>query len=490
MSALAGAVGAVVHGRNGRLFLGRQDGFDLGRFTDGTALPPFLLAQWRATLLRRGRELSARGIPYVFMVAPDAPSVHYEDLPEPYSAPYRMAGSVFMEAMGNVPGVTFVHPVNALRAARGGIDVYQPNDSHWTCYGSCVAYRELMAKVLPLVAARMVPWSEIRFTYRSSYGDLGCLSDPEVRADIPVAAFSGHEPVRVLDRSGAQRQTATATRMPGMPAGRVLAFRDSFMTDLSPYLARSFSDLLTLGTTTRVMLDAVNDWDADLVISEVAERRLVAFQTDHQPHRYEWLYMTDYSGEHGQAVLRALNLMPDDPAGAADIIRNEGRRCLANPSFAYSAALVLDAAGDTVAASGFVQSLLASHPGDTAALSLAAKLVLGAGRPGEAVCLLERAVEAAPWNGAYHEMLAYALLQNKCVTQAAGAAETAVKRIEDHANLWYWTAVLREASGRPARALKAVSCALSMDPGNEVYLELWRRLGGRDSRVHSGSQIS
>ena len=82
MSGLAGAVGAVVQGRRGRLFLGRQDGFDLGRFTDGSALPPSLLAQWRATLIRRGEALSARGIPYVFMIAPDAPSVHFEDLPQ------------------------------------------------------------------------------------------------------------------------------------------------------------------------------------------------------------------------------------------------------------------------------------------------------------------------------------------------------------------------------------------------------------------------
>ena len=481
MSALAGTIGAVVRGRNCRLFLGRQDGFDLGRFIDGSALPPFLLEQWRATLLRRGREFSERGIPYLFVVAPDAPSVHYEDLPDQYPAPYRMAGSVFMEAMGTIPGVTFVHPVDVLRAARGGIDVYQRNDSHWTSYGSGVAYRALMSKILPLRAAHVVSSSEVRFTHRLSYGDLGSLCDPELCAEIPVAVFSGPEPERLLDRSGAQRQTTTATRMQGAPAGRVLAFRDSFMTDLSPYLARSFSDLLTVGTTTRVMLDAVDEWRPDLVISEVAERRLIAFQTDHQPHRYKWMYMTDYSGEHGQAVLRALNLMTEDLAAAAAIVRNEGDSCLLDPSHAYSAAVILEAAGDPSAASKFVQSVIESNPHDVAALALASKLVLGAGRAGEAVSFLERAVEAAPWNGAYQELLVYALIQDGRPVQASVAAETALSRIEDHANLWYWASILREASGHVATALEAVSHALVLDPSNGVYLDLSRRLGGQSS---------
>ena len=477
MSALSGAVGSVVRGRNGRLFLGRQDGFDLGRFTDGSALPPSLLAQWRATLARRGRELSARGVHYVFMVAPDAPSVHHEDLPEQYPAPYRMPGSVFMEAMGEIPGVTFVHPVEALRAARGGLDVYQRNDSHWTMFGSGVAYRELMRAITPRLDARVVSPSEVSFTHRSSYGDLGSQMDPEVRAEIPIAAFDGPEPERVLECRGPQRQTATHTRMPSAPRGRVLAFRDSFMTDLSPYLARSFGDLMTFGTTTRVMLDAVDEWRPDVVISEVAERRLVAFQSDHQFHGYGWMYLSDHEGDVGRAVLAALNLMPHDPAAAASVIRDIGPGLHDDPSHAYSAAHVLEAAGDPGAASGFVERIIEARPGDAAALSLAARLVLGAGRAGEAVSFLERAVEAAPWNGAHQELLAYALIQDNRPVEASAAAERALATIDDHANLWYWAGILREASGRSADAAEAASRALALDPCNDAYRALAARVG-------------
>ena len=477
MSTLVGEVSSVVAGRGGRLFLGRQDGFDLGSFTDGSAMPPILLAQWRNTLLRRGKELSARGIPYIFMIVPDAPSVYFEDLPDPYAPPYRMPGAVFLEAMGDIPGVTFVHPVDAMRAARGGIDVYARNDSHWTPFGSGVAYRELMTHILPLRDARLVPPSEVRFSHRWSYGDLGPLSDPELRVEFPFATFSTPEPERLIQRSGAQRQTITATHAPDAPPGRVLVFRDSFMTHLAPYLARSVSNLLTVGTTTRVLLDVVDDWGADLVISEVAERRLLELQTDHQPHSFEWLYMTDYSGEHGQAMLRARNLMDRDPAQAAAIVRTEGDRCLADPLHAYSAAVILEAVGDLSAAKRFVDSILETNPGDTAALALASKLALAAGQAGEAVVFLERAVEAAPWNGTYHELLVYALRDNGRPSEALVAAESALPRIDDHAGLWYWTAILREQFGQAEAALEAVTRALVMDPCNQAYLDLSARLG-------------
>ncbi len=476
MSTLAGEVDAIVEGRSGRLFLGRQAGFDLGRFTDGSAMSPLLLAHWRATLLRRGKELSARGIPYIFMVVPDAPSVYHEELPDQFAPPHRMPGAVFLDAMGDIPGVTFVHPVEAMRAAKGGIDVYARNDSHWTPYGSGVAYRELMAHILPLRDARVVPSSEVRFKHRWSYGDLGALSDPELRVEFPVATFSTPDPERLVQRSGAQRQTVTATHAADAPPGRVLVFRDSFMTHLAPYLARSVSDLLTVGTTTRVMLDVVDDWRADLVISEVAERRLLTFETDHQPHRFEWLYMTDYAGEHGQAMLRARNVMDTDAAQAAAIIRAEGDRCLADPLHAYSAAVILEAAGDPGAAARFVHSVLDTHPGDAAALSLASRLALGAGRPGEAVGHLERAVEAAPWNGVYQELLVYALREDRRSRQALVAAETALLKIEDHAPLWYLAAILREEFGHRETALEAVTRALVMFPDDQAYLDLSARL--------------
>ncbi|MCB8873612.1 tetratricopeptide repeat protein [Acidisoma silvae] len=480
MTALVGAVGAVVEGRGGRLFLGRQEGFDLGRFINGSALPPSLLVQWRATLVRRGRELSSRGIPYVFIIPPDAASIHFEDLPDDYPGPYQTPGQVFLAAMGDIPGVRFVYPVEALRASRGGLEVYQRTDSHWTTFGSGVAYQEIMKVMATSIPCQIIPTSATRFTFRNSFGDLGSQCEPERRSEIPIVSFDGREPDRVLERHGAQRQTTTVTHMPDIPVGRVLAFRDSFMTDLSPYLARSFSDFLTMGTTTRVMLDAVDDWEPDVVISEVAERRLVAFETDHQTHSYDWLYLTDHSGDLGKSVLRALNLLAGgEPVAAADIMQKEEHNLLQNSVHAYSAAVIFEAAGDHAKAAPFAEAALTAAPDSIGALALAARCRLATGRLGEAVKVLSRAVEVAPWNGAIQELYIYSLIQDGQSAVASLVAETALRSIRDHANLWYWAAILREASGQFGEALIAVSSALQLDPNNLAYLDLSNRLHTR-----------
>ena len=221
----------------------------------------------------------------------------------------------------------------------------------------------------------------------------------------------------------------------------------------------------------------MDDWGADTVISEVAERRLVAFETDHQSHRYNWLYMTDHSSGFGRAVLRALNLLAaGDVQAAAALVRAEAAGCMAIPAHAYSAALVLEAAGDHAGAEPFVDRALSADTGDTGAMALAARLRLATGRPAEASRLLARAVEAAPWNGALRELHVYSLIQDGQPLAASVAAEAALSRIRDHANLWYWAAVLREALSHVPQALDAVSHGLALDPENPAYLELSSRL--------------
>ena len=378
--------------------------------------------------------------------------------------------------MGDIPGVRFVYPVDALRSARGGLDVYQLTDSHWTTFGSGVAYRELMRTLAEIIPCHVVPSAAARFTFRNSFGDLGSQCQPEQRSEVPIAVFDGPEPQRVLECFGAQRQTATITHMQSAPTRRVLAFRDSFMTDLAPYLARSFSDLLTVGTTTRVMLDAVDEWGAEVVISEVAERRLVAFETDHTIHRHDWLYLTDHSGDLGKAMLRALNLLATgDVVAAATIVRTE---CSDNPppAHAYSAAIILEAAGDYVHAGFFSDLALAAEPENTAALSLSARIRLATDQATDAVQLLSWAAEGAPWNGAIRELKVYALMQAGQPLAALAEAEDALRIVRDHANLWYWTGILREAAGQLQSGLEAVSRALALDPCNPAYDVLRSRL--------------
>ena len=475
---MLGDVAAVVRGLDGRLFLGRQDGFDLRVFTGGASLPDSCLTQWRATLTRRGKEMQGRGVPYVFFLAPDAPSVCREDLPDGYPREFRSPGSIFLDAMGDIPGVRFVYPVQALREACGGLDVYQKTDSHWTTYGSYVAYRELMRAVASLASCAVVPEDATKFEFRRSYGDLGSQCDPEEQSDIPVVRFSDSEPLRVLDCTGPGRQTGAAFKMPGVANCRALVFRDSFMTDLAPYLARSFSDLLTLGTTARVMLDAVDDWKADIVISEVAERRLISFQTDHVPERHDWMYLTNYSGDAGAALLRAATLMERAPLEASALTEPFEAICLENPVYGFLAGLISEKAGRYPKALLYTSAALALQPNNSAILALRSRLALATQCASEAVRFAQNAVDLAPWNGALVELLVYALLQQGRTQAASDVAEDALLSIIDHANLWYYAAGLRASLGSREAGRTAIARALELDPDNLAYRRQADTLGG------------
>ena len=468
---LRGAVAAVRPGLNGRLFLGQQDGFDLDLFTSGNPFPPGAIDQWRSTLERRGREFLARGIPYVFFLVPDAPSVHPEDLPKSSRTGARSPGEILIEAMGDIPGVTFVFPLDAMRQARGGLDVYKKKDSHWTSFGSFIAYQYLMQRIAPLVPTRQVASRDVSFTTRRSYGDLGSLMDPEEAEDIPVPNIAGEDVQIVRNMAGAGRQTGTEALFTGDgPPTRALCFRDSYMTDLAPYLARSFQRLLTLGTTTRVFFDAVDRWEADIVISQVAERKLIFAESDHQLDDYQSTFGSTFRGPAGGRLLKALLLYKSSPGEAASLIAEDRQVFMDDAVQAYSAALICEAHGDIQAAQAYVAASLALAPDEASTLTLAARIALALGNLKDAVRLSGEAVRIAPFNGYYHEFHVYAQLQDGDGDAALGSVESALMRITDSANLWFWGSLCHDAAGHGARAARCANEALRLQPRNAVYI--------------------
>jgi hypothetical protein len=467
---LRGAISAVRPGLNGRLFLGQQDGFDLDLFTSGNPFPPGVLAQWRSTLERRGREFLTRGVPYVFLLVPDAPSVHCEDLPGGMANGFRSPGEVFLAAMGDIPGVTFVFPLEAMRQARGGLDIYKKKDSHWTTFGSFIAYQDLMRRVGELVPSRQVPARDVSFTMRRSYGDLGALMDPEEAEEIPVPSIAGEDVqvIRILE--GAGRQTGTEALFGGgVPDSRALCFRDSYMTDLAPYLARSFGRFLALGTTTRVFLDAVDQWQADIVISEVAERKLFFPESDHQLDGYQAIYGGNFRSPAGGRLLKALLLYGTEPGAAAALIDADRPVLAEDPVHAYSAALICEANRDMAAAKAYAEASLAHAPDEASTRALAARIALGLGHFKDAVRLSGNAMETAPYNGYYQEFHVYALLQNGEGDAALRVVDQALARITDSANLWFWGSLCHEAAGHGARAARCAEEAFRLQPGNATY---------------------
>ncbi len=472
MGEAKGVIGKVHEGRNGRLFLGKQDGFDLARFASGEIFDAAKLEIWRRTISRRARELAARGVPYFVMIVPDAPSVYPEDLPADLGTRMIPPGQVLMDALQGIDGVTLVYPLKALRDAKGGLEIYKKKDSHWTTFGSYIGYRDLMRHIGRYARHKTLDSASVQFSFRRSYGDLGSMTSPEQSEDVPIPKIAGPGAAILRQMDGVARQTATESVFEGHGAPcRALFFRDSFMTDLAPYVARSFSHVMTIGSTTRMLLDAVDSWGADIVITEVAERKLEFIETDHQLEGYDTMFGAETHSAEAKCLLQARLMLADDPAGALRQIEEHVEVYKHDHRQAFSAAIVYEANGRSDEASDLANSALALSPSQGAYAALAGRTALARGELADAVSLTGRAKDLAAYNGYFHELHAYCLLQNSEPLQALRVIEEALATIDDHPNLHYWASVLHLGARDTQAASTRIQQAISLAPRNSAYDE-------------------
>jgi hypothetical protein len=92
--------------------------------------------------------------------------------------------------------------------------------------------------------------------------------------------------------------------------------------------------------------------------------------------------------------------------------------------------------------------------------------------------LAGEAAMRAPYNGYFHELHTYCLMQDAQPRQALAAAEDALGHIEDHANLWYWASILQEAIGSKRLAADRAQRAHGLDPEHALYTEQVEKLKG------------
>lgn len=487
MLALEGSIQNVVRGKNRRLFLGDQEPFSIQRFTGGAPFSPSELLAWKRTLQRRATEFKRRGIPYVFYITPDAHSIFPEDLPDFIHPSPTTAGEIFLKEMDDVEDVIFVYPRPQLLAAKGGLDLYRKNDSHWTEYGSFIAYGVLIDAMRPHVNLTRIRARDVEFKFRRSFGDLGTLVEPEQVEQIPVATMPRHQAEVVFENEGVGRIQVKETHSLTAEQSRAMFFRDSFMSDQAVYIFRSFSNVLMAGTTTRVYLDAVDDWKPDIVISQVAERRLSLEARDHQLDRFDDTFRMDCGSPHGKLVsLGMLHVDRGDAAGALEQIASLRHDPDLAPGYAFEAAKICAANGDWAGAEALMENARSRRPSHASYQCFAAKIQLALGRCGEALQLARSAVELAPYNGFYQEVYIYSLITAGEYQRAREHANDALSRIFDSGFLWYWGSIAREKAGDIGNAAEAAEQAVALLPNHPPFLDQAEKFRTQ-RRAHAGS---
>jgi hypothetical protein len=272
---------AVVAGRDGWFFYGDDKGVE--DYAQVEPMTPEALANWRSAVTRARDWLRARGIAYVFTIAPDK-HVLYGDEMTPAIArvgDVSRADQLFttLQDMGLAVDVR-----SSLVAAKAAERIYQKTDTHWNDRGAFVAYQGIITAVRGRVPTTPPAWTRGDFepVDRVVEGlDLaGMMGLKRVLREVDLTLVPRRlRRARVVEPAGAsptdeEGRLVTEIDDPRLP--RAVIFRDSFVSHLVPFLSEHFSRAVYLWQ---------NDFDAavveqehpDVVIQEIVGRHLYNF---------------------------------------------------------------------------------------------------------------------------------------------------------------------------------------------------------------------
>ena len=272
---------SVIKGRDGWFFY--ADDKAVEDYVSEDPLTPQALANWRNALVRAERWLRARDIAYVFVIAPDKHVLYPDEMPSTLvRIGEKSRADQFYGNLSDTGGLVDVRP--ALVAARARERIYQKTDTHWNDRGAFVAYQAIVNAARAQAPLIPVPWTRDDFDAVSldvAGKDLaGMMGLKRVLREQDLRLVPRRPRLaRVVEPSGGQPDDEVGrlvTEIPGSTLPRAVIFRDSFASQLAPFLSEHFSRTVYLWQ---------NDFDTEvverehpaLVIQEIVGRHLHNF---------------------------------------------------------------------------------------------------------------------------------------------------------------------------------------------------------------------
>lgn len=237
----------VIAGRDGWLFYAADGGID-----DWIQVEPFTRDQlevWRETLVRRRAFLTHRGIPFLFVIAPDKQMIYPEYMPDSLE---RMRDDFRADQMiaymrQTTPDFEILDLRPAVIAAKPTGLLYHRYDTHWNDRGGLAGYQPIahsLRRWFP--AVRPLTRADFDTSAAVPSGDkttmLG-LTDPG-KVAMPGLVLRRGDGYAVVepkhpDPYGEEGLLVTEHKDRSLP--RAVIYRDSFAGRLIPYLSEHFS---------------------------------------------------------------------------------------------------------------------------------------------------------------------------------------------------------------------------------------------------------
>jgi alginate O-acetyltransferase complex protein AlgJ len=218
----------VVRGRDGWLFYGAEE----RDYLDGKPADD-VIAHVADVVSARAAWCKAHGMIYVVLAAPNKSTVYARYLPDgvPRVLP---SGLDRLFPLLRTRGVPVVDPRAALSAASANGEVYSRGDTHWNGAGAYVAYEATVEALRRYGVRDAIPRRAITARVEEGPADLLGLAGIQsfVRNRWVRYAFPAH--AQTVD------ERPDVTEIAGGSAPTLVAFGDSFLNLLRPFLAESF----------------------------------------------------------------------------------------------------------------------------------------------------------------------------------------------------------------------------------------------------------
>jgi hypothetical protein len=266
----------VTVGKGGWLFL--ADSTDYYRGTR-----PFTtseLEEWRRELEARHDWLAARGVPYLFVVAPEKESIYGEFMPDGLNRvrPERRLDQLARH-LARHSRVRLLDLRPALSASARDQRIYHRTDTHWNDHGALVAAREVAAHLsewLPEMRAQPAALQPSRAGMRPG-GELAGLLGLQDRLLEHTVELMPHAPCgdETSLAGYTHRRLVLARECPGAPGSSLLLLHDSFGPSLLRFLAPAFRRTVSAWTFDPFDPALVEREAPDVLVHLLAERRLM-----------------------------------------------------------------------------------------------------------------------------------------------------------------------------------------------------------------------
>ena len=455
---LQGRVEEVAEGRSAdgrpRLFFARSETFDARKlYAEPWDDVDWIRRNWTLAVERRLRLCRELGARLCLLLPPDAHAVHADELPEGFAFATPSLGDRFAELWGSDGDLNLIYPREELRGARGPVDVYRRTDSHWTSLGAYAAYRMVMGRIG--AGARVLGPDDFHYRWRDEAGDLGWALEPPRTAPVPVAVIDSPRARCTVERYDERRHGLKVFEVDDPSLPTCLVARDSFATEMGPFLSESFRRTVIVGADNRFVPEIIYEERPDVVIIERAERalRFGALDWGLTTWREAW-------PEPGDAEAHALDLEARrrlDAGAAAEALALAQEATARDPTadrrFTLGRARL--ATDDAAGAVQAFDAALGADPARWAFLLHAGVARLRLQRFAEARDLFARACAVAPWHPFGFEHFGFACMALGDMGAAEPALRTSIRLAPENAGAHVWLVRLLRGAGRSLEAQAA-----------------------------------